>query len=359
MADSGAAVEGSTASAGSDCAHAWEVPSLPEARVDWIRVEGLPADTDAAMVARYFHRYGKVVEAFVDADGSKPFVFVRLAGDSGASTEKGRAEDAALCVDSAIRNLNQAEMGPENTIVTVVKAPVLHQLFVGNISDDTTSDELKELFAQFGTVVRVSVVENEGVALGYAFVGKSPRNPPRDAACWMARGISGPSNSSANPEFADASEAQKAAESMNFSTFKERLLRVDHADCRSKRSKVAYLKRVELRFLAQHSRKVGADFVGHGSFLLCFMWIRSRGPSPTGHARCRHANLCSAAAAPFCNAFGTATHLLHQHRVRAWCLTGSGLQGQVEVIIRKSWKSRGLPLGDARWRGEGICVRRV
>ena len=159
--------------AGSEVAHAWEAPSLPESRVDWIRVEGLPADTDAGMVARYFQRYGKVVEAFVDPDGSKPFVFVRLAGDSGASTEKARAEDAALCVDSAIRNLNQAEMGPDNTIVTVVKAPALHQIFVGNVSEDTTSDELKELFAPYGTVARVTVVENEGVALGYAFVGKS------------------------------------------------------------------------------------------------------------------------------------------------------------------------------------------
>ena len=73
MADSGAAVEGSTASAGSDCAHAWEVPSLPEARVDWIRVEGLPADTDPAMVARYFHRYGKVVEAWGAWDRNEMF----------------------------------------------------------------------------------------------------------------------------------------------------------------------------------------------------------------------------------------------------------------------------------------------
>jgi hypothetical protein len=152
---------------------AWEAPSLPESRVDWIRVEGLPADTDAGMVARSFQRYGKVVEAFVDPDGSKPFIFVRLAGDSGASTEKARAEDAALCVDSAIRNLNQSEMGAAGTIVTVVKAPALHQIFVGNISVETTSDEIRELFAKFGTVARVTVVENEGVALGYAFVGKS------------------------------------------------------------------------------------------------------------------------------------------------------------------------------------------
>ena len=114
----------------------WEKPSLPDSRVDWIRVEGLPADVNVDIVASAFKRFGQVVDAFTEADGSKPFVFVRLAGDSGASTEKARAEDAALCVDSAIRDLNQAEMGPDNTIVTVVKAPPLNQIFVGNISTD-------------------------------------------------------------------------------------------------------------------------------------------------------------------------------------------------------------------------------
>lgn len=59
------------------------------------------------------------------------------------------------------------------------------------------------------------------------------RADPKPLSAWTLL-----SDQFASAEFVDAAEAQKAAEATNFSTFKERLLRVDHADCRSRRSKV-------------------------------------------------------------------------------------------------------------------------
>ena len=240
----------------------WEKPSLPESRVDWIRVEGLKADANPNMVAGAFKKYGKVVEAFVDETGSKPYVFVRLAGDSGASTEAAQAEDAALCVDSAIRNLNQSEMGEDKTIVTVVKAPPLHQLFVGNLPNEVTSDDVKELFAKMGTVTRVNVVETEEgegeemkkVGLGYAFV-----------------------------EFATASEAEKAVNAINLSTFKERLLRVDYADCRSnesKRSCILFIDQLPRTF--SDREKLRNMFSKAGQIVDCYLATGPMGPKGFG-----------------------------------------------------------------------------
>ena len=46
--------------------------------------------------------FKQILDIMDDMIPSKPYVFVRLAGDSGASTAKAQAEDAALCEDSAI-----------------------------------------------------------------------------------------------------------------------------------------------------------------------------------------------------------------------------------------------------------------
>ena len=70
------------------------------------------------------------------------------------------------------------------------------KLYVGNISYSATSDELKELFAQYGEVKQVNLMEGRG----YGFVEMS------------------------SPE-----EATKARDALNGSDFKGRTLKVDEA----------------------------------------------------------------------------------------------------------------------------------
>lgn len=70
------------------------------------------------------------------------------------------------------------------------------KLYVGNISYSATSDELKELFGQYGEVKQVNLLEGRG----YGFVEMS------------------------TPE-----EAAKAKEALNGTDFKGRTLKVDEA----------------------------------------------------------------------------------------------------------------------------------
>jgi len=59
-------------------------------------------------------------------------------------------------------------------------------IFVGNLSYETTQDELHNAFAQYGSVERVSVVTDRdtGQARGFAFVEMTERS---DAAAAIAK----------------------------------------------------------------------------------------------------------------------------------------------------------------------------
>jgi len=69
-------------------------------------------------------------------------------------------------------------------------------LYVGNLSHSVTSDELEELFADYGDVEKVTIIEGKG----FGFVEMSSR-----------------------------SEADRAKQALNASEFKERTLRVNEA----------------------------------------------------------------------------------------------------------------------------------
>ena len=69
-------------------------------------------------------------------------------------------------------------------------------LYVGNLSHSVTSDELEELFANYGDVEKVTIIEGKG----FGFVEMSSR-----------------------------SEADRAKQALNASEFKERTLRVNEA----------------------------------------------------------------------------------------------------------------------------------
>jgi len=83
------------------------------------------------------------------------------------------------------------------------------KLYVGNIIYSATNDDLKELFAQYGEVKQVNLMEGRG----YGFVEMS------------------------SPE-----EAMKARDALNGSDFKGRKLKVDEARQPKDREKKGYRK---------------------------------------------------------------------------------------------------------------------
>ncbi len=70
------------------------------------------------------------------------------------------------------------------------------KLYVGNLSHSVTNDELEELFADYGDVEKVNIIEGKG----FGFVEMSSR-----------------------------SEAERAKQALNASELKKRILRVDEA----------------------------------------------------------------------------------------------------------------------------------
>jgi RNA recognition motif-containing protein len=61
--------------------------------------------------------------------------------------------------------------GKEKKMNTKKKAGTVHTVFVGNIAKETTEQELKERFLEFGTIKRVSFAKDgEGVARGFGHV---------------------------------------------------------------------------------------------------------------------------------------------------------------------------------------------
>lgn len=51
------------------------------------------------------------------------------------------------------------------------------KLYVGNLNYDTTADELEELFAQYGSVVSVKIIERKG----FGFVEMSTQSEAEEA----------------------------------------------------------------------------------------------------------------------------------------------------------------------------------
>ncbi|WP_462137854.1 RNA recognition motif domain-containing protein [Candidatus Mycalebacterium sp.] len=82
-------------------------------------------------------------------------------------------------------------------------------IYVGNLSYNTTEDELRELFSQHGSVVSVNIIKDRetGNSKGFGFV-----------------------------EMGEQSEGEKAIEGLNDSVLNERNLRVNQARPRSERS---------------------------------------------------------------------------------------------------------------------------
>jgi RNA recognition motif-containing protein len=75
-------------------------------------------------------------------------------------------------------------------------------LYVGNLSHSVTSDELEELFADYGDVEKVNIVEGKGFGV---------------------------------VEMSSRSEADRARQALNSSEFQERTLRVNEARPRRSR----------------------------------------------------------------------------------------------------------------------------
>lgn len=82
-------------------------------------------------------------------------------------------------------------------------------IYVGNLSYQTTEDELSQLFSQYGAVQSASIINDRdsGRSKGFAFV-----------------------------EMADATEAKKAIDALNDQEIKGRKLRINEARPREERS---------------------------------------------------------------------------------------------------------------------------
>jgi cold-inducible RNA-binding protein len=87
------------------------------------------------------------------------------------------------------------------------------KLFVGNLSYNTTEDELKELFSQAGTVKSVSVIKDRatGRSKGFAFI-----------------------------EMGSQSEVEQAIKLLNGTTFGNREIKVDIAKEKEQRPSSGY-----------------------------------------------------------------------------------------------------------------------
>ena len=81
------------------------------------------------------------------------------------------------------------------------------KLYVGNLSHSVTNDELEELFADYGDVEKVNIIEGKG----FGFVEMSSR-----------------------------SEAERAKQALNASELKKRILRVDEARQPGSRGREGY-----------------------------------------------------------------------------------------------------------------------
>ena len=80
-------------------------------------------------------------------------------------------------------------------------------LYVGNLSHSVTSDELEQLFAEYGDVEKVNIIEGKG----FGFVEMSSR-----------------------------SEADRARQALNGSELQKRVLRVDEARPQKSRRRGGY-----------------------------------------------------------------------------------------------------------------------
>ena len=113
-----------------------------------------------------------------------------------------------VTVDSETKEFD-VEVGIPTTSALIIKESGVpkgsgtpHESYVGNLSFNTTDDELKEAFSEFGEVISANVITDRvsGRSRGFGFV-----------------------------EYAEEAEAQSAKEAMNGKDFMGRALRVDEA----------------------------------------------------------------------------------------------------------------------------------
>jgi len=152
-------------------------------------VVNLSYDTPTYKLRELFNEHGEVQKLFMPKERStgrpKGIAFVTM------SSEEER--------DSAIEKLNQTEIDgrtiyvdkakPRSEKKKAEKVSTSKKLYVGNISYDSTKDDLIELFSQYGNVedVYIPVDRESGYPRGFAFV--TMKNEEADVAVEQANGI--------------------------------------------------------------------------------------------------------------------------------------------------------------------------
>jgi len=125
---------------------------------------GINYDSTDDTVLEYMKQFGEVAEAKVVTDTetgkSRGFAFVKFNDPEVAKAAvKGPAGDGTHTIDG--RKVKEVKLAKE------------YKIFVGGIKEEMSVDDIKAVFAEFGTVTSVDTVKDKetGKPKGFAFVG--------------------------------------------------------------------------------------------------------------------------------------------------------------------------------------------
>jgi len=134
-------------------------------------IGGLDKSTDDTKLKEHFEKWGEIVDVVViknpDTKQSKGYGFITYKEES--SVDAAQSERPHTIEGKEVdckRAIPRDQSGSPEANITSKK------LFVGSISDETTEDELKEYFAQFGNVTGVNLVteKDSDKRRGFGFV---------------------------------------------------------------------------------------------------------------------------------------------------------------------------------------------
>eukprot|EP00239_Pterosperma_sp_CCMP1384_P001884 CAMPEP_0197850680 /NCGR_PEP_ID=MMETSP1438-20131217/16080_1 /TAXON_ID=1461541 /ORGANISM="Pterosperma sp., Strain CCMP1384" /LENGTH=476 /DNA_ID=CAMNT_0043463971 /DNA_START=128 /DNA_END=1554 /DNA_ORIENTATION=- len=181
----------------------WEYVEMPKEYLPspCYKISCLPEECTEEEVTELLKDLGVVLDVTLDGK----IGFVRISPLEGSS-----AEDLAQKLKEATSGDERIELKESKVHIEAYKADSL--IYVGNTAEETDDAQLKEMFTEFGRIVRCFVMKNkDGVSKGYGFI-----------------------------EFALRAQALKARSNMGGKPNKEgegaRTLRVDFAECPENKS---------------------------------------------------------------------------------------------------------------------------
>ncbi|XVF67544.1 hypothetical protein PTKIN_Ptkin10aG0129900 [Pterospermum kingtungense] len=198
-------------------------PSLRKSGAGNIFIKNLDKGIDHKALHDTFSAFGNILSCKVATDSSgqsKGYGFVQF--DNEESAQK-----AIEKLNGMLLNDKQVYVGPfvrKQERDTSVNKTKFNNVYVKNLSESTSDEDLKQIFGEFGTITSAAVMrEPDGKSKGFGFIN-----------------------------FEDADDAAKAVESLNGKKFDEKEWYVGKAQKKSERE-------VELKSQFEQTMKEGAD----------------------------------------------------------------------------------------------------